>query len=90
MTYTEKRNSENVIYAPFTPEQIKNLNEYQAGPIHPFTCGSKELNCNGVLIATEKGWMCPKCSYTQNWAHESMSNGEMLAAMKDFLNKTEL
>jgi hypothetical protein len=24
------------------------------------------------LIATQKGWICPCCDYTQNWAHASM------------------
>lgn len=24
------------------------------------------------LIATEKGWVCPVCDYTQNWAHDFM------------------
>lgn len=27
----------------------------------------------GILIATESGWVCPHCSYTQDWAHESMA-----------------
>lgn len=24
------------------------------------------------LIATQKGWICPCCDYTQSWAHPSM------------------
>lgn len=24
------------------------------------------------LVATNEGWMCPTCDYTQNWAHASM------------------
>lgn len=28
----------NTIYAPFSPEQIVALNDYQNGPYHPFTC----------------------------------------------------
>ena len=26
------------------------------------------------LIATENGWLCPVCGYTQNWAHSFMDN----------------
>ena len=25
------------------------------------------------LIATENGWICPVCDYTQNWAHNFMA-----------------
>ena len=27
----------------------------------------------GVLIPTENGWVCPCGDYTQNWAHDFMS-----------------
>ena len=45
--------------------------------MHPFTCGN-DL-CRGVsgqhasLIASEDGWHCPACDYTQNWAHGFMA-----------------
>lgn len=51
--------------------------------VHPYTCGTPDcgiwkdcLNWEGkphkvffrsVLIATENGWICDKCDYTQNW-----------------------
>lgn len=59
----------------FTPEQVKSLNEYQqAGVMHPFTCGgdAKHLDGEGILVATEDGWICPYCDYKQNWAHGFM------------------
>lgn len=64
------------IHAPFTPEQVRRLNEYQhAGQFHPYTCGNCRDNLgteNGMndrlLVATEQGWECPTCDYTQNWA----------------------
>ena len=60
-----------MIKSPFTPEQVKKLNEYQEGGwMHPFTCGGCS-NRDG-LIATEAGWICPDCDYTQDWAHEFM------------------
>ena len=65
----------------FTPEEVKSLNEYQqAGYFHPFTCGSgnrtdkHHLDGEGLLVATENGWVCPYCNYVQNWAHDSMKN----------------
>jgi len=56
----------------FTPQQVKNLNLYQAaGVFHPFTCGNNHEGDN-TLIAKEEGWVCPNCDYTQNWAHGLM------------------
>ena len=56
--------------APFTKEQVEKLNAYQAeGRMHPFTCV-----CSGSppLVATEEGWICNQCDYTQDWAHDFM------------------
>lgn len=75
------------IYAPWTPEQVANLNEWQeAGYVHPFTCGNDDLHdydsfmANKVLKATEQGWVCPNpnCGYTQDWAHDFMAEGQRL------------
>ena len=64
------------IFAPFTVQQVAALNEYQETQVmHPFTCGGSDVHCREVLIATEEGWICPKCGYTQNWAHDFMANG---------------
>ena len=75
---------------PFTDEQVKNLNAFQhAGCVHPFTCG----NCRADLVATKDGWICPTegCGYTQDWAHDFMGDGRMVAEMEkwrsNFLNK---
>lgn len=66
------------IYAPFTPEQVEALNEYQESNfMHAFTCGrSGEAGClnggkdqNRDLIATCDGWVCPCGNYKQDWAH---------------------
>ena len=68
-----------MIKAPFTPDQVAALNRFQhSGLGHPFTCGSgrrtdaTHLDREGVLVATEAGWKCPYCDYTQDWAHEEM------------------
>jgi hypothetical protein len=63
-----------MIKAPFTPEQVETLNAWQnLDHVHPFTCSCYP---HDVLVATEKGWVCPKgeagCGHEQNWAHEFM------------------
>lgn len=76
------------IYAPFSDEQVKNLNDYQKlGIVHPFTCG-KDHDGNRVLVATNNGWVCPTCDYSQNWAHEFM--GTNVQEIKDQWNSSEL
>lgn len=74
------------IEAPFTDTQVRGLNEYQTGidfghRMPPFTCGNRgdgkhgeEGGDKGVLIATAKGWVCPSCEYTQDWAHSFMAS----------------
>lgn len=55
------------VKAPWTDDQVKRLNEWQqTRAVHPFTCGTSK--CRGILRATTSGWVCPKCSYVQNWA----------------------
>jgi hypothetical protein len=70
------------IEAPFTKEQVDKLNRYQnQNGIHPFTCMSpndipeclrKKRDADGrkvsdgVLTATEEGWICPCGKYTQD------------------------
>ena len=50
------------------------------GQFHPYTCDRNHAECevninprdyskDGVLIATENGWVCPCGKYTQNWHH---------------------
>jgi hypothetical protein len=64
--------------APFTDEQIKNLNEYQKLDIvHKFTCGN-DHNGERTLIATDSGWVCPTCDYKQDWCHTFMLNVESI------------
>lgn len=73
------------IYAPFTPEQVRNLNVYQrSGMFHPFTCGNRsdhpedEID-KGCLVATIHGWICPICwdgtkEDMQDWAVPFMAS----------------
>lgn len=70
----------------FTADEVTNLNAFQnAGVMHPFTCGTEE--CRHDLVATTRGWICPYCDYTQDWAHDFMKDGSAvknnpLAALK--------
>ena len=77
------------IKAPWTPEQVEQLNKWQnAGYVHPFTCGSpshieeckrrKEPDNDGALVATTAGWECPCFRYTQNWCHDFMQDPDIL------------
>lgn len=70
----------NPLVAPFTPEQVVALNDYQrARRFHPFTCGNNRGTHpfydgdKGVLVATVRGWICMFCDYTQDWAHPFMA-----------------
>ena len=75
---SQENPAEDVVRAPFTPEQVNSLNAYQfSGIFHEFTCGNDA--CPGtsdqrVLYALEDGWHCRACSYTQDWAHRAMAD----------------
>lgn len=78
------------VLAPFSETQVESLNGYQkSGVGHPFTCayrGDGSHPYNAVLIATEDGWICPHCPYTQNWAHTEMTDNawkELRNALKE-------
>lgn len=72
------------LLTPFTPPQVVELNRFQNGFFHPFTCGNnrgdeahkayaaKHGGDWGQLIATRGGWVCPTCGYIQHWAHSNM------------------
>lgn len=71
------------LVAPWTPEQVDALNEYQTdAPMHPFTCPHRDLPAHkyhedrerGLLEATPEGWRCKKCAYTQEWAYPWMAD----------------
>lgn len=59
--------------APWTPEQVEALNAYQQlGYVHEFTC--PESHEDRTLLAGPNGWVCLRCGYTQDWAHEFMAD----------------
>jgi len=85
---------ENEIKTPFSNEQVKNLNEYQlSGAMHPFTCDNSDCRgiegSWGILVATNDGWICTTCDYTQNWAHAFMADGILVKRHKEWLNQFE-
>lgn len=71
------------IIAPFSDEQVEALNKYQReAPFHPFTCANRGDGNHvehaghsdlGMLTATNEGWVCSDCDYTQLWAHAFMA-----------------
>ena len=62
--------------APWTDDQVERLNAWQNNVhVHPFTCAYRGVKPHpwkghdrGILIATNKGWICEFCDYTQDWA----------------------
>lgn len=58
-------------------KNIEELNEQQkSGLVHPYTCDRKHKDCetkilprdyskDGILIATEDGWICPCGKYKE-------------------------
>lgn len=70
------------IIAPWSVEQVKALNEFQANPFHhPYTCpyAGDEVHhpedCGEcLLVATVDGWTCT-CGYTQKWAWNYSAGG---------------
>lgn len=70
------------VRAPWTDEQVAALNDWQtSGRFHPFTCCTEGTGCRDrlgtdnnerALAATNNGWVCPTCDYTQDWAHDFM------------------
>lgn len=83
VTYSE--GSEKEMDQIFTPQQVENLAHNQtAGAFHPFTCPNRSDGAHamaygdlGALVATTRGWICPFCDYTQDWAHGFMTEGKM-------------
>lgn len=50
-------------FAPWTTEEVTNLNRRQKCDIlHEYSC-----KCGAPLTATTMGWVCDSCNYTQKW-----------------------
>lgn len=68
-TKTSEAKNELYVEAPWTDDQVENLNRFQHdGRMHEFTC-----ECRNKLTATNDGWVCSECDYTQNWAAPMMT-----------------
>ena len=94
-------NEKNHIKAPFTKEQVINLNLYQfsKGMVHPFTCCSPDdipecerraKKSDGMLLADIEGWTCPCGKYKQDWAHAFMAGPKALEEMTLFMNNNNV
>lgn len=81
------------IKAPFTPEQVDWLRQYQECGMHPFTCCSHngcvrlEQENDGQLIPTPEGWVCPCGKYKQDWAHAYMARPQTVETWNDRLDR---
>jgi hypothetical protein len=92
-----QQSDDGITRAPWAPEQTASLNAYQTGIFHPFTCGDDGCRAaarpkQATLIAYPDGWRCPRCEYTQDWAHTWMTDGSWrnftLAALHAFMGTT--
>lgn len=68
-----------ILKAPFSPEHVVALNAWQQRDnVHPYTCIEHARQdhrlTDGALFATVRGWICPYCDYTQDWAHASIAD----------------
>jgi transposase-like protein len=72
-------------FAPWSTAQVATLNAWQiSGLIHPFTCKHTHRRAN-TLQAGQEGWYCPRCDYTQNWAHDYMVDRDELHRRREQL-----
>ncbi|QIO34360.1 hypothetical protein [Bradyrhizobium sp. 1(2017)] len=63
------------IRAPWGPTVVDRLNAFQrSGLFHEFTCPAVHIGADRALVATRRGWVCPHCDYTQDWAPASMAD----------------
>lgn len=80
------------LFAPWTPEQVAALNEWQqAGIVHPFT-SSMDADGNAaekvVLIATTDGWVREEGGpVVQTWAWPWMADPKRLAEQRAVRNR---
>lgn len=61
----------------FKPDTVVSLYKSQCDTQrHPHTCANHNNDNHrpemDFLIPTVRGWICPFCDYTQNWAHPTM------------------
>jgi hypothetical protein len=74
----------NKITAPFSPDDVAALAASQEAPMnHQFTCPNRSMETHrhyygdlGVLVPTVRGWICPYCDYTQDWAYDFMAGAK--------------
>lgn len=69
-----------MVKAPWNPEEVRHLNDFQHSMFHPFTCAK---GC-GILEATPDGWICRACGYVQDWAHRFMIDGSWRQAVRSW------
>ena len=71
-----------MIYAPWTIEQVRTINDFQQlEHLHPFTCGTE--GCRADLVATVRGWICLFCDYTQGWCMSTQADRMILETFKN-------
>lgn len=75
------------IWAPWTDDQVKNLNDYQrCDYVHQFTGDGGE-----ILFATKEGWVRREgeTQVVQKWAWSGMVNGTTVKVLAGCLPPTQ-
>ncbi|MFD8626637.1 hypothetical protein ACFV4E_22600 [Streptomyces hygroscopicus] len=65
--------------APFTPQQVEALEQYQATGDMPLRCGRAECAAAGnppVLIPGAAALTCPVCGWTRSWVWKALVESE--------------
>lgn len=65
--------------APFTPEQVQALGDYQQSSDKPLRCGQTECAATGnapVLTPDATGLTCPECGWTRSWVWKALLEPE--------------
>lgn len=79
----------------FTKAEVSALWKWQHSfNTHPFTCPNRgdgkhtEIGSDlGMLVPTVRGWICPFCDYTQDWAHDFMKAEQPASPLESELRK---
>lgn len=71
--------------APFTEEQVSNINEWQeSGFVHRLTCPDNCDEFGESMFAIEIGMFCPQCDgLKQEWVPTGVVDGTLLASAKE-------
>lgn len=76
------------VYAPWTDEQVVNINRYQnVGAFHPFACNCPHPARNYNLRAFNDRMYCGVCGFEQLWVFPHMADGSLMQSWEDAMHR---